>query len=126
MRRVAATGVAVLVLANVFTTPAQSETAIERGRNLFKSCQKCHSLKAGVTIVGPSLHGLFDRPAASVDTFSYSEALYGADFVWNAERLSKWLANPAGMIPGNKMLFPGIRDPRQIADLITFLKEATR
>lgn len=126
MGKAAAVGVAVLLLTSVLATPAGSQTAADRGRNLFKLCQACHSLKDGVTVVGPSLHGLFGRRAASIDSFSYSDALYGVDFVWGAEQLSKWLADPAGMIPGNKMLFPGIKDPGQIADLITFLKEATR
>lgn len=126
MGKLDAVGVAVLLLANVLATPARSETAIERGKNVFKLCQACHSLEADVTIVGPSLHGLFKRRVAADDSFSYSDALAGTDFVWDAERLSKWLADPARMIPGNKMLFPGIKDSGQISDLIIFLKEATR
>lgn len=126
MRRVVAISVAVLLLVNVLAARARAETAAERGRSLYKLCQACHSLKEGVTLVGPSLHGLFKRHAASLDSFEYSEALYGADFVWDPPRLSKWLANPAAMFPGNKMLFAGMKDPKQIDDLITFLKEATR
>lgn len=126
MRRLVAEAVAVLLLANVLMTPAWAETSVDRGRNLYKLCQACHSLKADVTLVGPSLHGLFERRAAGVESFTYSDAFYGADFRWGPEQLAKWLANPARMIPGNKMIFAGMKDPRQIADLISFLKEATR
>ena len=126
MRRAAAVSVAVLLLTVAAWAPAWGESAVERGRVIFKQCQACHSLEDGVTVVGPSLHALFGRHAASLDGYEYSDALYGADFAWDAKRLATWLADPATLVPGNKMLFPGIKDARQIADLIAYLSEATR
>ncbi len=126
MRRGVAIGVAVLVLAGAITARAESAGAVARGRAVFSQCKACHSLKPGVTTVGPSLHGLFGRKAASLDSFEYSDAFYGADFVWDADHLAKWVANPGAMIPGTKMQFAGIKDPAQISDLIAFLRKATR
>jgi cytochrome c len=85
----------------------------------------CHSLEAGVTVVGPSLHDLFGRKAASIDSFTYSDAFYGADFAWDEDHLAKFVTNPGAMIPGTKMQIAGIKEPAQIADLIAYLKDAT-
>lgn len=125
MRRGVAIGVAVLTLACAATAHAAGDDAVARGKAVFNQCKACHSLKPGVTTVGPDLHGLFGRKAASLDSFEYSDAFYGADFVWDADHLAKWVANPAAMIPGTKMQFAGIRNPAQISDLIAFLRKAT-
>lgn len=52
----------------------------------------------------------------------YSEALRNFDVTWDEKTLDAWLANPAKLIPGNFMTFSGIRDAKQRADLIAFLK----
>ena len=119
-------GLIVLALLCVSTMPAWSDTAAERGQTVFAQCAVCHSLETDVTIVGPSLHGLFGRKAASIDSFTYSNAFYGADFVWDKVHLTKLVSDPAAMFPGTNMLTPGIKDPAQIADLIAYLEGATR
>ena len=125
MRREAVIYMTVLALAVVNATPAWSDDATARGETIYKQCAACHSLKADVTLVGPSLHDLFGRKAASIDSFTYSDAFYGADFVWDEDHLATFVTNPRGMIPGTKMQTVGIKDPAQIADLIAYLKEAT-
>ena len=126
MGKAADIGMAVLALLVVGATPARSDTAMERGQTVFAQCVVCHSLEMDVTIVGPSLHGLFGRKAASIDSFTYSNAFYGADFIWDKAHLAKLLSDPGAMFPGTKMLTPGIKDPAQIADLIAYLEGATR
>lgn len=125
MRRVLALSIVASALLGVSALPAWSDSAAERGEAVYKQCAVCHSLKQGVTLAGPSLHELVGRKAASVDTFTYSDAMYSADFVWDDDHLAKWVADPRAMIPGTKMQTPGIKDPLQIADLIAYLKEAT-
>jgi cytochrome c2 len=50
-----------------------------------------------------------------------------ADFVWTAELLDRFLAEPqSGPFRGNKMPFAGMPDPKARADLIAYLIEATR
>jgi cytochrome c len=122
----AAVGIAALAFLGVSATRAWSDSAVERGQTIFKQCAVCHSVQADVTLVGPSLHELFGRKAAGIDSFTYSNAFYGADFAWDEDHLAKFVTDPRAMIPGTKMQTAGIKDPAQIADLIAYLKDATR
>ena len=68
------------------------------------------------------------RPKGSdVGDFVYSPPLRRADFVWTPELLDKFLAEPqAPPFRGNRMPFAGMPDAQARADLIAYLKEATR
>jgi cytochrome c len=61
-----------------------------------------------------------------VPGFSYSPALTAtgeAGLVWTEEQLDRFLAAPEDMLPGNQMGFFGLRDARDRADLIAYLKD---
>lgn len=88
----------------------------------FAACKSCHKTEAGAKMIGPSLFGVYDRKAATVEGFAYSEGMKKADWTWDDEHLSKWLENPKAMIPGTKMAFPGIKKPEDIQSVIGFLK----
>jgi nitrite reductase (NO-forming) len=47
------------------------------------------------------------------------------DIVWNAHSLDKYLDDPAKLVPGNKMPFPGIKTDHDRADIIAFLASST-
>ena len=94
------------------------------GQKIFVKCQACHSLDAGTNKVGPSLHGLIGRHSASIDSFSYSPAMKSANVTWDPATLDKYLTNPRAMVPGTKMLFPGLPKPEDRANLIAYLKQA--
>jgi len=116
----AAAGVLLLPLA------AAAEDA-SRGKELFVRCVACHSLEPGHNEVGPHLHGLFGRKAASVRGFTYSPPLRRTNFVWTPELLDQFLAHPqSAPFRGNRMPFAGMPDATARADLIAYLKEATR
>ena len=72
-------------------------------------------------MTGPNLHGVFGRRTASVAGFKYSDALMGANFVWEPKHLDEWLTKPQDFLPGTKMTFPGLKDPKDRTDLIAFL-----
>jgi len=112
------------VQAMLAALPAPYNTAdLENGRRQFGLCRSCHTVvEGGPNMTGPNLHGVFGRPAASVDGYRYSEALQNAGFVWDAERLDAWLANPRTYLPGNRMTFVGLDDPKKRIDLIAYLK----
>jgi cytochrome c len=97
-----------------------------KGKALFEQCIACHALEADKTGAGPTLHGLFGRKSAAED-FVYSPAMRRANITWTPELLDNYLADPqGGVFRGNRMPFAGLPDPQARADLIAYLKQATR
>jgi cytochrome c len=87
----------------------------------------CHSLRPDQNMTGPSLAGLWNRKAGTLASFSrYSPAMQSADIEWNDKTLDEWIEDPQHLVPGNEMTFAGIKDARQRADLLAFLKQATQ
>jgi cytochrome c len=106
---------------------AHSDGNSVRGQRIFGACVGCHSLRPDQNMTGPSLAGLWNRKAGSLPSFSrYSPALQSANIVWTDKTLNDWITDPQHLVPGNQMTFAGIKDARQRADLLAFLKEATR
>jgi len=100
---------------------------IARGQRDFRMCAPCHSLEADRNMTGPSLAGLWDRKAGSLQSFErYSDALKSSGIIWDDRSLDAWLTDPDRMVPDNEMPFSGIKDSQRRADLLAFLKEATK
>jgi cytochrome c len=98
----------------------------DKGRVLFLQCRACHSLEqGGMNKVGPNLWGMFGRKAGQAEGFDYSDAVKNSGIIWSAETLDAWLARPSEFLPGNRMVFVGIRRPEDRANLIAFLKRET-
>lgn len=93
------------------------------GEKVFNQCKACHTVQAGQNRVGPSLHGVVGRKAASVEGFNYSPAMKASGLTWNAESLDKYLADPKAAIPGNKMAFAGLKKPEDRANVIAYLSQ---
>lgn len=96
------------------------------GKIIFLQCAACHSLEPDENKTGPSLAGLFGRKAGTVEDFNYSEANQNSGIVWDEETLRKYLPDPQKLVPGTKMAFPGLKDPKQVEDVIAYLKDATK
>jgi cytochrome c len=95
----------------------------ERGAAIYERCQACHSLERNRS--GPKHCGLLGRTAGAAPGFrGYSAALKGSGIVWTAENLERFLADPRGTVPGTRMGYAGVKDPRERADLIAFLAAA--
>ena len=74
-----------------------------------QTCRQCHSAEPGDGggEIGPSLVGLFGRPAGVGDArFAYSKALTDSKLVWNLEALDRFLTDPATTVPGTTMALP--------------------
>lgn len=114
-------GVAVALAASPQLAAAQGDPVA--GARTFRSCMACHSIDPGQNMTGPSLAGAWGRKAAGVESFHrYSDALKRADIVWNDESLDAWLRNPAALVPGNEMRFPGIPDAVARNNVVAYLK----
>src|SRR5450756_1493997 len=97
------------------------------GQRVFGACAACHSLRPDQNMTGPSLADLWNRKAGTLASFSrYSPALKSANIEWNDKTLDEWITDPQHVVPGNQMTFAGIKDTKQRADLLAFLKEATQ
>ena len=94
------------------------------GATLFKQqCGTCHTTNLSDSVrQGPSLFGIFGKPAGKVDGFHYSPGFSKVGFVWDDARLDAWLTNPQDMIPGAIMAYRQPK-PETRAAIIAYLKE---
>lgn len=96
------------------------------GKKTFAQCAACHALVKGKNGVGPSLHGVVGRKAGTAEGFkTYSPAMQKAGLVWTDENLTKYLRSPKTFIPGNRMIFVGLKKDEDAANVIAYLKQAT-
>jgi len=94
----------------------------DAGKKVFNKCTPCHSIGPGAkTKVGPELNGLFGRKAGSVEGFNYSEAMKKAGWVWDEAKFKEYIADPKKVVPGNKMVFPGVKDELDRDDLAAYI-----
>ncbi|MEY4159454.1 MAG: hypothetical protein RLZZ136_75 [Pseudomonadota bacterium] len=87
----------------------------------FAQCSTCHTIRAGVNAIGPSLHGVVGRKAGALADYAYSPALKASGKVWDEATLDTWLAGPMQDVPGTKMTYAGLADPAKRKEIIAFL-----
>jgi len=119
--RLSASLLAAALLAGAMPAAAQDAA---NGEKVFNKCKACHALEAGKNKVGPTLHGVFGRTAGTLEGFKFSDAMKESGVVWSDETIAQYLADPKGFMPRNKMAFPGLRKPEDIADLLAYLHQA--
>ena len=98
------------------------------GEKIFTRCKVCHEAETDKNKVGPSLKGVVGRKAGTHPGFSYSTAMKEAGekgIVWDDANLTTYLKEPKAFVPGNKMAFPGLKNDKEIADVIAYLKQHT-
>ena len=107
--------------------PAPYNTAdLANGQRTFALCRSCHTITAGgPNMTGPNLYGLFGRKAGTVEKFNYSDVVKASGIVWDGPQLDKWLTNPRADMPGTRMTFVGLKDPKARTDLIAYLMVKT-
>jgi cytochrome c len=101
--------------------------AADDGERRFTPCRACHSLDpTDQGLPGPNLSGLIGRKVGGDGAFDYSPVLRKANdegLRWDAERLERFLADPAEMFPGLWMSIGGITEVADRAALVRFLSD---
>jgi cytochrome c len=103
-------------------TLAQFTPNAAAGEQVFVQCRTCHVTDPGQNRIGPTLHQVVGRQAGSIAGYNYSNPHKNSGITWTKEKLFQYLEDPRRVIPGNKMVFAGISDPQQRADLIAWLE----
>ena len=95
----------------------------ERGQQVFRVCRACHTVDADAAhTLGPNLWAVVGRAVASADGFDrYTRAMTSFGGVWSPERLDRYLRHPMAEVEGTAMVFPGVPDAGDRADLIAWL-----
>lgn len=96
------------------------------GKDVFKKCRTCHKVGPKALkqrAIGPHLNGLFGRKAGTVEGFKYSKANRESGITWTEENFITYIKNPRQFMKGTRMAFGGIRDEKDIKDLVAYLKQ---
>jgi cytochrome c2 len=94
----------------------------EAGKAIFnRQCTVCHSPQAGQNKVGPSLAGVVGRHSGEAPGYNYSPAMRQANKTWDAAALDAYLQDPRAVVQGTRMIYPGLKDAKQRADVIAYL-----
>jgi cytochrome c len=97
---------------------------VEAGAQSFKKCLPCHSIGEGAkNKVGPELNGIDGRHSGTAPGYSYSDANKKSGITWSEETFKEYIKDPRAKIPGTKMIFPGIKNEKEIANLWSYLKQ---
>jgi cytochrome c len=107
----------------VATGAARADGDAMRGEKKYEECAACHKLERTEDGLGPSLHGLFGRKAASLAEFRYSGALKRSGITWTPQSLDTFIADPQAAVPANRMPYAGLTDASDRADLIAYLQK---
>ncbi|MBX5452816.1 MAG: c-type cytochrome [Acidobacteriia bacterium] len=97
--------------------PAEGQKIVQ------KDCSICHTFnKGGEPKVGPNLYGIVGAKRAHESGFNYSEGLAKLGGTWTYENLNEWIDDPHAVVPDTRMAFAGIKNDKQRADVIAYLR----
>ncbi len=123
-QRVLAAAGALAISALVASTADAATGDPVHGAQIYQRCQLCHSIEHD--LVGPRHLGLFGRKAGSIAGYPYSAAMKNSGITWSEDTLNRFLSGPQAFVPGTRMTFTGLPNEQDRADVIAYLKEATK
>ncbi|MDB5707537.1 MAG: cytochrome c family protein [Sphingomonas bacterium] len=114
----------VAMLAGATALSASPPADPAAGATVFKKCASCHNVDpSGRNGLGPNLRGVVKRKAATAAGFTYSPAMQASKLTWNDATLDRFLTAPRTAVPGTKMIFVGLPNPQDRANVIAYLKQ---
>ena len=125
IRRLAGLAGAAIFLAS----PALAAGNAGHGAEIFKgTCGVCHLAQPHPAVsdlamrIGPNLWGVVGRKAGITPHFHYSAAMKASGVTWTPEVLRVYIHEPQKTIPDIRMSFPGLKNPRDVDDIIAYLQ----
>jgi cytochrome c len=96
------------------------------GQQAFNNaCRTCHVVREGDNRLGPNLYKVVGRKAGSLPDYGFSSAMKEAGFVWDEEKLDRFIANPDDVVPGNSMKpYGGLSSSDDRKRIIAYLGQA--
>ena len=96
------------------------------GQQAFNNaCRTCHMVKEGDNRLGPNLHKVVGRKAGSLPDYRFSSAMKEAGFVWDEEKLDRFMASPDEVVPGNSMKpYGGLASSDDRKKIIAYLAQS--
>ena len=113
-------------MACVLSSPsALAQAGDVSGQQAFNNaCRTCHMVREGDNRLGPNLHKIVGRKAGSLPDYAFSSAMKEADFVWDEEKLDRFIAKPDEVVPGNNMKpYGGLSSGDDRKKIIAFLAQ---
>jgi cytochrome c len=107
----------------VFVLGLAAVPALADDKAFKKHCATCHTVEAGKNRVGPSLAGIVGRKAGTIPGFAYSDANKNSGVVWDEKQLDVYLVDPKKFMPGNKMVFNGVKNEKERTEIINYIKD---
>ena len=92
----------------------------DHGKALYQACAACHTERPDA--LGPSLKGVVGRKSAALEDFRYSNPMKRANLVWDDDNLRDYIKDPQAKVKGNRMPFGGLRDAKDVDDVVAYLK----
>ena len=121
----AVSGIAYVLSSPSALPQASQGTEGDSGQQAFNNaCRTCHIVREGDNRLGPNLHKIVGRKAGSLPDYAFSSAMKEAGFIWDEEKLDRFIANPDEVVPGNSMKpYGGLPSSEDRKKIIAFLAQ---
>ncbi|MCK1422032.1 c-type cytochrome [Bradyrhizobium sp. 180] len=103
--------------------PASDDAAQQAFNN---SCRTCHSMKEGDNRLGPNLNKIVGRKAGALPNYNYSSSMKEAGFIWDQDKLTRFMVKPDEVVSGHKMQPYGGISAEEAAKVVAYLQAASQ
>lgn len=129
VRRFAGLAGAACLLASPAIPSSVRAADAAHGAQIFKgTCGVCHLAQPHPAVsdlamrIGPNLWGVVGRKAGTTPHFRYSAAMMQSGIVWTPDKLRPYIHEPQKTIPNIRMSFLGLKNMKDVDDVIAYLQ----